>query len=290
MPGVIVRTLGGLLAALIAAAPVPVIAQDAKPLEVRFHSADPARTLINGLYFKSLKAGRRPGVIMLHGCAGMLSTSGKLRSRPRFWTRWLLDKGYAVLLADSFTPRGFGSICRMAERPVQPDRERPFDAYGALRFLQAQPGILPDRVALMGWSNGAMTLLWTLKTTAAQRPAKLAHDFRAAIAFYPGCHKLKRAPYRTAVPVLLQLGLADDWTPAANCLELADEAGAHGVPILLDAYEDAYHAFDNPSSVVRKILTRNGKSERHVHVGTNLTARNTAVINVQEFLARHLKP
>ena len=33
------------------------------------------------------------------------------------------------------------------------------DAYGALRWLQAQPFVIPSKVALGGWSNGAMSML-----------------------------------------------------------------------------------------------------------------------------------
>ncbi len=294
MPGLVLRLAAAALALAWAAGPSAVYAQDSKPLKVRFYSADADRTLIGGIYHKPLRSGKRPGkrpgVVMLHGCAGLYTRTGKLRPRPRFWSRWLLDKGYAVLMADSFTPRGHGSICSVAARPLRADTERPFDAYGALRFLQAQPEIIADRIALMGWSNGAMTLFWALKRTAPQRPRDLVHDFRAAVAFYPGCNRLKKGPYGTSVPILLQLGLADDWTPARHCLDLVARTRGQAMPLKVDTYENAYHGFDNPSSAVRTVLTRNGNSERRVHVGTNLAARNAAVVRVEGFLAGHLTP
>ena len=289
MSGAFVTRLA-LLVFAVAAVWMPVaFAADPTPLAVRFHSADPARTLIGGHYLKPSKVGPQPAVVMLHGCAGMLTASRSLRPRPAFWARWLWEKGYAVLLADSFTPRGHGGICTMAERPLHPDRERPYDAYGALRFLQAQPEVDPARVAVMGWSNGAMTLLWAVKTDARQRPVDLDHPFRAAVAFYPGCSALKRQAYATEVPTLLQLGADDDWTPARHCLVLTDRAAA-GVPIRADVYAEAHHGFDHPASVVRQVLTRAAGQERRVHVGTNLKARNSAVVNVEAFLARHLRP
>ena len=60
----------------------------------------------------------------------------------------------------------------------------------------------PGKVALGGWSNGAMSMLWTVDVAAPQRPAGLAHDFRAAFGFYPGCITLKkrRPDYTAAMP------------------------------------------------------------------------------------------
>lgn len=284
------RYLAALLA-LAASVGTPLVSvAAAKPLEVRFYSTDPARTLIGGRYYKPT-SGPRPGVVMLHGCSGMRTTSGKLKRRPRFWAEWLVSQGYAVLVADSFTPRGLSSICEIKDRPLTPDTERPFDAYGALKFLQAQPEVQADRIALMGWSNGAMTLLWTIRTGARQRPAGLAHGFRAAVAFYPGCIKLKRRAFTTDVPTLLQLGLADDWTPAGPCLKMVAEARTRGTPITADAYDGAHHGFDNPALPIKRMLTRNSASktpERHVHVGTDVQARVKAVEKVRDFLAEHL--
>ncbi len=153
-----------------------------KPETVHFTSADAEKTLISGLLLKP-KVGRPfSAVIMLHGCSGMLTRSGKLKKRPTFWSRWLAARGHLVLMADSFTPRGLNSICSIKNRPVKPDRERPYDAYGALQYLQARFDVRPDRIFLMGWSNGAMTLLWTVTAVTSARPTDLSHDFRAAIA------------------------------------------------------------------------------------------------------------
>jgi dienelactone hydrolase len=37
--------------------------------------------------------------------------------------------------------------------------ERARDAYAALVYLQSRPEVRPDGLALMGWSNGAGTVL-----------------------------------------------------------------------------------------------------------------------------------
>lgn len=224
---------------------------------------------------------------MMHGCAGLLNRDGSMKARETAWRDILRAEGYAVLIADSFTDRGEASICRLRDRPILPGRERPYDAYGALRWLQAQPFVRPDRVVLMGWSHGAMSLLWAVRDDAPQRPHGLAHDFRAAIGFYPGCIRIRREvpAYRPAMPVLLQIGLADDWTRPKPCMALAREATARGgPPMLYDAYEGAYHAFDHPDSRERSVSTNSGRGDRSVHIGTNRQARAKAIARVKAYL------
>lgn len=278
--------------ALAAVLATPATAAQPAPTPVQFTSLDAAQTQLSGLLLTPETPGPHAAIIMLHGCSGMLTKSGKLKKRPTFWSRWLAAKGYVVLLADSFTNRGLQSICRTKERPIHPDGERPFDAYGALRYLQGRPEVHPDRVALMGWSNGAMTLLWTVKSNARQRPSGLAHDFRAAIGFYPGCVQISRQPFETTIPTLLQLGGADDWTLPKPCLRMVERARAAGSPIEAVVHDNAYHNFDHPSSKVRTIVTRNSvyaSGEKRVHTGTNIAARDAAVASVAAYLDRWLR-
>jgi len=260
---------------------------------VSFTSADEQKTPLSGLLVRPESEGPHSAVIMLHGCSGMLTRSGKLGKRPAFWSRWLAARGYLVLMADSFTPRGLGSICKVKKRPVKPDRERPYDAYGALKFLLARPDVRPDQIFLMGWSNGAMSMLWTVKADAPARPDDLPHDFRAAIGFYPGCIKLSQIDYTTKIPVLLQLGEADDWTSASPCLQLITDASLRGSDMRADVYPGAYHNFDHPTSKVKVITTRNSvykSGQKEVHVGSNPKARAAAIANVAAFLDSFAHP
>lgn len=266
-------------------------AENAGYERVGFTSLDAAAPELSGLLLKPDGTGPFAAVVMLHGCAGMLSKSGKLTKRPTFWSQRLAARGYLVLLADSFTARGLKSICRTRDRPITPEHERPLDAYGALKYLQSRPDVRPDRVALMGWSNGAMTLLWTIKADAPQRPAGLTHDFRAAIGFYPGCVQISKLPFATKIPTLLQLGGADDWTLPKPCIRMVDAARAAGSPIAADVHAGAYHNFDHPSSKVKTITTKNSvyaSGEKQVHVGSNPEARDAALKNVAGFLGRWL--
>ena len=71
---------------------------------------------------------------------------------------------------------------------------RPLDAEGALTFLRSRSDVVPDRIFLQGWSNGASTVLNVMYRQA----SKPAGGFRAAMALYPGCgcHSLISGEYR----------------------------------------------------------------------------------------------
>ena len=92
-------------------------------------------------------------------------------------------------MVDSFPPRGIDEVCT-GRHMLSPVRDRADDARGALRYLQARSDIRPDRIGLLGWSNGAAATLSVLFDE-----GRIERDFRAAVAFYPNCtRKYPRGP------------------------------------------------------------------------------------------------
>jgi dienelactone hydrolase len=254
-------------------------------------------TVIPAALFKPPGAGPFAAVVLLHGCGGLYRWQGRhkgqMSSRHVEWAEHLAKSGYVVLLPDSFTPRGVHESCTVKDRPVDSSRERPRDAYGALLWLQKQPYVKADRVALMGWSNGGGTVLHTVAADSPARPATLSRgDFRAAVAFYPGCSDPQASAsagrWRAIVPLMILQGEADDWTPAAPCRSLVAAAAARGEPILYHGYPGAYHDFDAPHM---KVHTRSGLARAPsgiAHVGTNPAARDDALKRVPVFLRERL--
>lgn len=240
--------------------------------------------------------GPHPAVVLLHGCGGLYRSSGphagELVPRHADWAARLSAAGYVVLLPDSFGPRGVREICTLKDRPVRSSRERPRDAYGALRWLQQQPFVAPDRIALMGWSNGGGTVLQSISRGFAARPPLPQGDFRAAIAFYPGCGDPQRRAaagrWRPSVPLLILQGEADDWTPAAPCRHLAEAAAERGDPVTLQLYPGAYHDFDAPDLPIRVRKGLASAAGGQAHVGTDPDARADALARVPGFLDDHL--
>ena len=156
-----------------------------------FEDNGPGRpsTVLDGYLSRPTGEGQHPAVVFLHGCGGLLMGSmiGRLLTGSMIepgesdWAGELTRRGYAVLMVDSFAPRGRREMC--APRTSDPVlyRNRARDAYGALLFLQAQPFVRPDRIGIMGWSQGGGALLFAIGTQSFSRPAQLPRDdFRAA--------------------------------------------------------------------------------------------------------------
>lgn len=233
-----------------------------------------------------------PAIVALHGCGGLWTDAGRMRARETAWAKRFTEAGWAALFPDSFTARGHSSVCTLVDRPILPQRERVRDAYDALAWLRAQPFVRPERVAAFGWSHGAMTTLWTVAAGGPGRPETLDGDFATAVAFYPGCAEIGRTAFSARVPLLLQLGGDDAWTPPAPCMAMAEAAQARGgAEVAYDLYPGAVHGFDQPGGTVHEVTVRNSvykSGEKTVKVGADPAARTQAVARAMEWLHRSL--
>lgn len=281
----------------------------AGPIDVTFPSLDRdargAAIVLQGVLLLPRHAappGGFPAIIALHGCGGMFSTrdghAGELAERMALRADPYRRDGYAVLFADSFRSRGVREICtvRRGDPTVSAGRRR-LDVLGALAYLAGRSDIARDRIALVGWSHGGSAALQAVNT---RDPAVAAFFqgrdappfFRAAVAFYPGCAAPLKAGdrYRPGAPTRIHIGLLDDWTPAAPCVQLGAAMAARDDDLLVTTYADSYHAFDSPTgSVVLRSDVPNGvKPGRGVHVGPNPVTRAAANASVRAFLRDRL--
>lgn len=213
-----------------------------------------------------------PAVILLHGCGG---PSG----RDELWTERLRNWGYLVLRVNSFAPRGLKSVCGGG---ILPPQERVPDVLTALTHLRSRSDIDPSRIAMAGWSHGGSTVLMTMGA-APQEPDK---GFRGAIAFYPGCNRVR--PWRAKTPTLILLGELDDWTPSGPCQELSLQQQSAGFDVTQVTYPGAHHGFDNwlRGTVSRRVAEARGG--RGATMQYNPAAAQDSVIQVLRFLAKHL--
>src|SRR5579885_3712775 len=127
-----------------------------------------------------------PAVVVLHDCSGLGPRSS---GAPRRWARFLVERGYVVIIPDSFAPRGYpGGVCTVRRNGGINARVRLPDAYAALRYLQAQPYVDPRRVGVMGGSHGGWSALAASNSELSSSYAADAKPgFAAAIALYPAC-------------------------------------------------------------------------------------------------------
>jgi len=219
---------------------------------------------IQGYLAKPEGAGPFPAVVGLHGCGGMHETTKQKLADD------LVAAGYVILLVDSFATRAIDQACTAGWAIVW---RRVSDAYGALAFLAGKPFVDRGRVAAVGFSQGGWVTLLAAGTVA---PGDLR--FRAAVAFYPLC---RAAGLRPAMPTLILIGAADDWTPSEDCSRKVAVWGTEGPPIELVVYPGAHHGFYYPHlQPGRRLLGH--------WVEYNGDAADNAGVRMRQFLDRHL--
>lgn len=234
----------------------------------------------------------QPAVVALHGCGGLYARSGSLSTRYRETGARLHAAGYGVLLPDSLGARGVREICstRYGARTVSVAL-RVQDARAATAWLAAQPGVDAQRIGVQGWSNGASTALQLLAQRQA-RPDTADVPLAGVAVFYPGCGPLlRRQAVLAPVPLLMQLGALDDWTPAQPCVDLAQALQAHaGRDVTVHVYPGSYHGFDGRAPLRLRSEVPNGTSPEGVHQGGNPQARVQALAALDAFWRRVLAP
>jgi len=200
---------------------------------------------LQGLLRRPAGAGPFPAVVLLHSC------NGNWRKLDERWGRQIAPWGYVTLTVDSFGPRGIDNTCGNGT-----PADMAFDAYRALDFLVHQHAVDPDRVAVLGFSQGGWLALSSVEQGVVEHSS--ANKFRAAAAFYPNCRTIQG---NLTVPALIMIGELDDWTSAEGCHRLAEGSDDYGVarrregaPIKLIVYPGAYHAFDSPALTTPKEL------------------------------------
>jgi dienelactone hydrolase len=285
-------------ASLIALALAAVVSAAAAQETVNFVSLD-GQTNLTAHLSRPAGDAPRPALVLMHGCSGLLDGKGRIFPIYRAWTRALVVQGYVALVVDSASSRGFGQTCSAGPDRITMWRDRPKDAFAALQYLQGLPFVQPDRVGLMGWSQGGGVVLLSINDKSIGRPARLVHDFKAAVSFYPGAcsERLQTKPYTgvepngwtTAVPLLTLMGEADSWTAFKPCEAFLTSAKARGNPVELKGYPSAMHAFDAPNLPRRDLPQyRNGDGPIPV-IATDRDARTDAFIRVLEFLKAKLE-
>ncbi|MBL9102534.1 MAG: hypothetical protein JNL82_16350 [Myxococcales bacterium] len=161
-----------------------------------------------------------PGVLVLHGSGGLHELPGpddplcSPALEPQFerWGRRLAELGHVALMPASFDARGFCDWYEDTARippDFDDDRERLvgrlYDSDAAARYLCTLGDVDCDRLALLGFSNGASALLlalhWRLERALAEfavsdgpelqlpveAPPPGRPAFRVGVAYYPGC-------------------------------------------------------------------------------------------------------
>jgi dienelactone hydrolase len=279
--------------ALTAVALLAVLTSGCAPgpasVRVAFRNVTPGAPVeIVGTIVRPVGVGPFPAVVQLHGCAGVEAQSYR-------WARWLGDHGYVALVVDSFGPRRVAADCRPG--PDEPPNTARFeDAFGALRFLRAQPYVIPDRIAAIGWSQGGVFAMAVINGPSLERARARGVDlpsvgFTAAVGIYPGgCASLVNE--QVIRPLLVLIGGADDWTPAKDCGAMVQAMRTRGSDASIVVYPGAFHYFDKEGQR-QEVLPEVDNDSKPSGVGATVAYQAEAAADayrqVEAFLARHLR-
>ena len=273
-----VLTIAVMVAAIAASA--PSLAATPEAIEIAHGEG-----LLKAALVRPEGAGPFPAVVAMHDCGGIHNSSGAMTSRYRDWAQHLIKAGFVVLFPDSYGSRGQGSQCAVRRGSVRTDRERVADANAARKWLQNQAYVQADKISLLGWANGGISVLWTVRPRAAAKDD--TPDFRSAVALYPGCGRLDSTAWSARIPTLILIGAADDWTSPAKCEQMVAGARGRSARISIVVYPGAYHDFDRANFPLHAIGgTSDAGLPEKGHVGTDAEARADSQKRVAEWLAR----
>ena len=232
---------------------------------VKFKGAD--SLTLKGTLKKPKGDGPFPAVVLLHGCAGVNY------ERDSMWVSRLKRWGYITLQVDSLGSRGDADICIDNDLMKKYVSKRAMDAHDAKSYLAGLRFVDPKRIAVMGWSHGAISVI----ASVSEMPGKEIVPFQAAIAFYPYCYKTLDD---LNAPLLILIGGSDDWCPAKLCSSNMPKEGKSKHEVILKVYPGVCHGFDWPG----KSVSYMGHTLRY-----NYKAGSDAIVQVREFLEKHLK-
>ena len=245
-----------LAALILASLPTACVAYKPGPVSITLEDGQDGRiyfTSVDAYDFSDIRSGKaqmrvihgdltlppadremRGAVILSHG-------SGGTGSLHRSYAEWLNSLGYATFLLDHFGPRDVGSTARDQIRITEQGMVA--DVISAQKFLATHPALEAGQIGHIGWSKGGVTALAaSVERFAGYAGAETPLAFAAA--FYPFCG-MDLTNERLATPLLIQIGAEDDWTPAAPCVEAAENLQGREQPVEIHVYPGARHGFDS---------------------------------------------
>jgi dienelactone hydrolase len=248
-----------------------------------------------------------PAVILVHGSGGIGASTDR-------WANELNSIGVSAFILDSFAGRGI--VSTVADQSQLDSIAMMVDAFKALAVLAEHPRVDAKRIAVMGFSKGAVAAVYSSTVRFARMHGPATATFAAHIGLYTPCNVEWRDDTKTSdAPIRLHHGLADDYVSIVPCRGYVERLKAAGADVVLSEYADAHHAYDNftlgapvanpRAQTTRNCLLKEGDGgrilnaktnqpyslsdacvERGPHVGYNAAAHQATVAAVKAFLTQ----
>jgi dienelactone hydrolase len=219
---------------------------------------------LTGRFEKPIGTGPFPAAILLHGCEGY---------QAGLWHTTMMANvlhglGIATLITDSYAPRGYATCDNVQAF------ERVLDVYAGAGMLASRSDIEHDKIAVIGFSQGGGTALFTAAVGASAGPSpavlkeveeqkgetnavswrtqvmQAAANFAASrgkltgfIAFYPSyCRTLQSENF--AAPLMILIGDFDNRLSSEACEHLAAVPRPGAPEVRFKLYPGASRGFD----------------------------------------------
>jgi len=177
-----------------------------------------------------------PAVILVHGSGGISALHDR-------WVQEINSVGVAAFILDSFSGRNIGNT--ITDQSQLSTLGMMVDAYRALGTLAQHPRIDPSRIAVMGFSKGAVAAVYSSNERFRHLYGPPNVEFAAHVGLYTPCNPTYRDDDKvTGKPIRLFHGIADDWVPIEPCRAYVDRLKKSGTDVALTEYPGAYHAYD----------------------------------------------
>ncbi|SRR6266550_2372393 len=197
--------------------------------------------------------GKLPAVVLLHG-------SGGVGPGPEMWAKYFNEMGVASYVLDSFTGRGI--VSTSTNQALLGRLNMILDAYRAFDVLADHPRIDAARIAVMGFSRGGQSALYSAMTRF-QAMWNPRAKFAAHIPLYASCTTTFMGDTDvSAVPIRQYHGLADDYVTIGPCRPYFERLRAAGRDAQLIEMAEAHHAYDNPLGPKTPTIARGSQSTK----------------------------
>ena len=173
-----------------------------------------------------------PLVILVHGTGGV-------GYRESTWSSFLRDHGIATFILDYFAPRNVKPRDREIPQPPQ-------DVWGALKVLATHPRIDNDRVAIMGFSNGATITLISNGYISTSDTGGI--EPKAYFMLYGGCARDSIGNNAPDASYRFLVGSEDTLISVANCKRQQTNGQKLGKDVQTLVFSCVHHGFDGNRS------------------------------------------
>ncbi|WP_350295114.1 hypothetical protein [Limnohabitans sp. Rim8] len=165
-----------------------------------------------------------------------------------FWVPELIKNNIAVVLLDSFKPRGFDSVCINALSRITIG-SRLQDVHQVLDFLRADGRFQTGKIALGGHSAGAATAFQSSFAEVQKHLDRQPNNgYDAFVGAAATCEFSFKTP-KLQGPLLLISGEKDDWTLAAPCEAEINRLKNASQDAAFISISGAYHTFSTTGVV-----------------------------------------